>query len=141
IEAEEEREFHHSSGRAVDAQELALALDLGRLDLVRERQEDQQVDKTDRRVEVEEGSIRIRALEPQRGEEADRRGRERAECAGERCDGVVDREQPGAALVRGRLWQDRLLDGLEDADLRARRADRRSEEHTSELPVTFRSRM
>src|SRR5205823_11461648 len=127
VKPEERRELRDGPGGAVDTEEAALPLDVRELDPVRKRKEDREVGEADERVQDEKRAIRIGARETVRREESDRGRRERAERAREVRRHVVDREEPGAALVRRGLREHGLFDGLEHTDLGARRADRPGE--------------
>jgi hypothetical protein len=84
----------------MQAEETSLPIDLREFHSIGQRGEDRQVCQPDERVDHEQRAVRVRAVQAERTEEADGGRGKRAERAGEARDGVVDREQPGAALGR-----------------------------------------
>jgi hypothetical protein len=134
VEGEQRRELRDRPARSADADEASLGLELHGLDLLRQAPEDHQVCQPDRRVQQERRAVCVGAAQTEAGEEAGRPGEQRPGRAREVRNRVVDAEQQGAALVGRRLGEDRLLDRVEDADLRARGADRRGEAAEQQQP-------
>src|SRR5207249_9873056 len=81
VEPKECGELRDGAGRAVDADEPPLPLDLSDLDSGAERAEDGQVQESDERIEDEERPVRVGATQTLRGEEPDRSRGERTERA------------------------------------------------------------
>ena len=113
---------------------------MGELDAWGEGREDDEVRQPDRRVQQEQRPVGVGALEPEAGEERDAPREERAGRLRKVAEQAVQRERPRPPLKRHRLGQDRLVDRVEDADLRARRADRSGESGQDKEPRFARER-
>ena len=117
VDSEEGTELRDSPGGAMNTEKTPLAFDPRGFHLVRETQEDHEVEETDDGVEKKEGTVRVRAGKAERREGGDHPREKGAHGLGDVRDEGVDGEKPRPALGRRGLREDRLLDGEECAHL------------------------